>query len=98
MSVGQGIEQQPLDSDEIAAVAAHELRNPLTAMAGVLCLWRDDASLQTPANVRELLDRQLRKALRLLETRAPQCRAAYRTVPRGSLQLLSERRGRRLAC
>jgi signal transduction histidine kinase len=53
--------------EEIVATIVHELRSPLAALSNELELCRADASSQTLNAARQRMERQLRKALRLVD-------------------------------
>jgi len=52
--------------DEFLAVLSHELRNPLGALRNGLYLLGEE-SVQNPARIRAMMERQLRQLLRLIE-------------------------------
>ncbi len=53
--------------EEIVAMIVHELRSPLAAMSNELELCRANVSSQLSSTARQRMDRQLRKALRLVD-------------------------------
>jgi signal transduction histidine kinase len=52
---------------ELIAMVAHELRNPLATMSSWLTLWRTGGDSVSASRVEDVLSRQLRKALRLVD-------------------------------
>jgi signal transduction histidine kinase/ActR/RegA family two-component response regulator len=53
--------------DEFLAILAHELRNPLAPIRFALAMLNDDASPATASRARDVIDRQVRQLVRLVD-------------------------------
>ena len=62
-----GMIDSELGHNELLAVFAHELRSPLSAISNALDIWRSQADLNAQKCAQRMLDRQLRKAIRLVD-------------------------------
>lgn len=62
----RGLEEPLVPGQETVAMIVHELRGPLATMSGILDAHRADPNAVTDLPIREVLARQLRKALRLV--------------------------------
>jgi two-component system CheB/CheR fusion protein len=62
------LDQASQRKDEFLAMLAHELRNPLAAIRNALEIWRrPDADSVAQARAASIMDRQLRKEVRLID-------------------------------
>ena len=57
------------EKGDLLATLAHDLRNSLAPIACAAAMIRADATPETLAHVREILERQMRKIVALLEAR-----------------------------
>lgn len=63
----QLLEEADRRKDEFIATLAHELRNPLTPLRNGLEVLRRDPTMETSGKIRDMMDRQLRHMVRLID-------------------------------
>ena len=82
----EALKEADLRKDEFLATLAHELRNPLAPIRNGLQILRMSPTLETSAEVQEMMERQLKHLVRLIDDLLDVSR-----VSQGKIELRNER-------